>query len=54
MGNAIEFHVVVHMQKAKDPTDAEEAERIRDALIAQVFRIASQIENEETQKKGSN
>ena len=48
MGQAIEAHVAaVHMQKSKDPAGAAaEAERIRDALIAQVLSIASKLGND--------
>jgi hypothetical protein len=47
MGQAIEVHVAaVHMQKSKDPAGAAaEAERVRDALIAQVFSKAIESEN---------
>ena len=49
MGEAIEVHVSLHMQKLKAPAcTAVEAEHLRDALIAQVFTIASQSENEGT------
>jgi hypothetical protein len=42
MSNAIETHVKEHMQKEKDPAQAEVvAERIRDDLIAQVLKKAS-------------
>jgi hypothetical protein len=47
MGHAIEVHAALHMQKLKAPEGvAAEAERVRDALIAQVFSIASKLEND--------
>ena len=48
MSEAIDAHVIVHIQKLKasERTTAE-AERIRDNLIAQVFSKASQSENSE-------
>lgn len=50
MGNAIELHVTLHLQKLKAPMcNAAEAERLKDALITQVLRIASQSEDEEHQ-----
>ena len=47
MDRAIEAHIVaVHMQKSKDSKGAAaEAERVRDALIVQVLRKASESEN---------
>lgn len=47
MSNAIELHVTLHLQKLKAPVcnDAE-AERLKDNLIAQVLRKASQSEDE--------
>jgi len=47
MGNAIEVHVANHLQKgqASKCTDAD-AERLRDALIAQVLKILGQSEND--------
>ena len=47
MGQAIEVHVALHMQKLKAPAGATaEAERVRDALIAQVFSIAGILGND--------
>jgi hypothetical protein len=47
MGHAIEVHVALHMQKLKAPAGAAtEAERVRDALIAQVLSKASKLEND--------
>jgi hypothetical protein len=48
MGNAIELHVTLHLQKLKTPLcNAAEAEHLKDALITQILRIASQSEDEE-------
>jgi len=46
MGDAIEVHAAAHMKKAKDPTNAAEAERVKDALIAQVLTKVSQFVDE--------
>jgi hypothetical protein len=44
MGNAIEVHVALHLQKSKNPaTTDSEAERIRDDLIAQTLIKASEL-----------
>jgi hypothetical protein len=45
MGDAIKDHVVVHMQKITGLDATSEAERVEDALIAQVFKIAIQSED---------
>jgi len=51
MGEAIEVHVALHMQKLKAPTDAE-AERLRDDLIMQVFYlILSKTNSSEKRRK---
>jgi 2-keto-4-pentenoate hydratase len=48
MGDAIEVHVALHLQKLKAPAcTTAEAERLQDALIAQVFIIASELGNDE-------
>lgn len=50
MGKAIEDHVDMHLQNLKAPAcNAKEADRLRDALIAQVLSIASQPEDEDDQ-----
>jgi hypothetical protein len=50
MGKAIEDHVDMHLQNLKAPAcNAKEADRLRDALIAQVLSIASQPEDEDHQ-----
>ena len=51
MRDAIEAHIVQHMQKVKGLEMAKEAERIEDSLIGQVFRIAIQSEEQKTQKE---
>ena len=49
MSHAIEVHVAEHRQKSKTPAGAAaEAERVRDALIAQVLSKASKSENDGT------
>lgn len=49
MGEAIELHVALHMQGVKGPACTTlEAERLRDKLIIQALRIASESEDEET------
>ena len=48
MGKAIDDHVDLHLHHLKAPScTAAEAERLKDALIAQVLNIASQSEDEE-------
>ena len=48
MGEAIEDHVALHLKRLKVPAcSASEAENLRDALIAQVLRIASQSVDED-------
>jgi hypothetical protein len=48
MGKAIEDHAELHLQGLKGPAcTAAEAERLKDALIAQVLRIASEFDDEE-------
>ena len=55
MSRAIEVHVAEHMQKSKASAGAAaEAERIRTALIAQVFSKASKSENVGSHERGSN
>ena len=50
MGKAIEDHAEMHLQGLKGAAcTAAEAERLKDALIAQVLRIASESEDEENQ-----
>jgi hypothetical protein len=40
MGEAIEIHIALHMQKAKALADPDaETERLRNDLIAQVFNL---------------
>ena len=47
MGKAIDDHVGVHFHNLKERScTTVEAERLRDALIAQVLRLASQSEAE--------
>jgi hypothetical protein len=47
-GRAIDDHVDLHLQNLKAPgCNAAEAERLKDALIAQVIGITGQHENEE-------
>jgi hypothetical protein len=54
MGLAIEVHIASHMQNAKDPANATgEAERIREALIAQVLSKASKSENDQAHQRGN-
>ena len=45
MGNAIDVHVSTHMEKMKAPKESAEIERLREALIAQILKIASQSED---------
>jgi hypothetical protein len=59
MGEAIEIHVAMHMQRSKALADPDgEAERLRDDLIAQVFNLflskTNQSENDGAFEKGSN
>jgi hypothetical protein len=47
MGEAIEIHVALHVQKAKALADPDaEAERVRNALITQVLSKASKLEKD--------
>ena len=49
MGNAIEKHVDLHRKNLRVPAcTRKEAERLLDALIAQVLNIAAESEDEET------
>ena len=42
MGEAIEIHVAMHIEKMKPLAEEEaEADRLRDALIAQLFNLVS-------------
>ncbi len=48
MGKAIEDHVELHLQGLNGPACSDaEAERLKDALIAQVMDIASEFGDEE-------
>lgn len=48
MGKAIDDHVDLHLHNLRAPAcTATEADRLRDILIAQVLRIASQSDDEE-------
>ncbi len=48
MDKAIEDHVDLHLQGLKGPAcTAVEAERLQDALIVHVLRVASQFEDEQ-------
>lgn len=48
MGRAIEDHVNMHLQNLRSPScTLPEAQQLKDKLIAQVFSLASQIEEEE-------
>ena len=50
MGKAIDDHVELHLQNKKAPRcTAAEADRLKDMLIAQVFRAAIQFEDEENE-----
>ena len=52
MGLAIENHVDLHLQNLKGPAyTPADAEQLRDFLIAQVLKIASQSEDENDQEK---
>lgn len=49
-GKAIEDHVDLNLQVLKGSNCANaEAERLKDALIAQVLRLASEFDDEENQ-----
>jgi hypothetical protein len=51
MGEAIEIHVALHVEGAKGPACTTiEAERLRDALIIQVFRISGESKDKGTHK----
>ena len=50
MSEAIEVHVALHLEGVQgQPCTALEAERLRDALIIQVLRMASESKEEEKQ-----
>jgi hypothetical protein len=50
MGEAVEVHVALHLEGIQgQPCTALEAERLRDALITQVLRIAGESTDEENQ-----
>ena len=50
MGKAIDDHINLHIQNLKPHNcTAKDAERLREALIVQVLRIASKFGNEENQ-----
>ena len=50
MSEAIEVHVALHLDGVQgQPCTALEAERLRDALIIQVLRMASESKEEEKQ-----
>ena len=47
MGEAIDVHVASHLAGEKGPICSEiDADRLRDSLIVQVFRIASELHEE--------
>ncbi len=47
MGKAVEVHVALHLEGGQgQPCTVLEAERLRDALIIQVLRIASESKDE--------
>ena len=49
MSEAIKVHIALHMEGVKGPAcTTVEANRLRDALIIQVLRIAGESEDEET------
>lgn len=52
MSEAIEVHVALHLKGVQgQPCTALEAERLRDALIIEVLRLASESEEEEENSK---
>jgi hypothetical protein len=49
MGEAIEVHIALHLEGARgQPCTTLEADRLRDALIIQVLKVAGESEGEET------
>ena len=50
MSNSIDDHIVIHMQNIEGLATAAEADRIKDVLIRQAFKIAIQSKDEKMKK----
>jgi hypothetical protein len=52
MSKAVEVHVALHLEGVlgSQPCSAEEADRLRDALIEQIFRLAGESQDDEENK----
>ena len=52
MSSAIEVHIALHLEGVLgQPCTAEEADRLRDELIIQIFRLAGESEEEKEEEE---